>query len=44
MTREDLKEDPLLSGMMLFRRNRLSITKVTEEEYRRILELAGEQK
>ncbi|MGM0507386.1 MAG: EVE domain-containing protein [Bacteroidota bacterium] len=40
VTRNQLKEDPLLSGMMLFKRNRLSITRVTEEEYQRVLELA----
>jgi len=43
VSREELKKDPLLSEMMLFKRNRLSITRVTEEEYRRVLELAGEE-
>lgn len=40
VTRDQLKEDPELSEMMLFRRNRLSITPVTESEYRKILKLA----
>lgn len=39
VTRDSLKEDPLLSGMTLFRRNRLSITPVSEKEYQRVLEL-----
>lgn len=41
VVRDQLKEDPLLSGMMMFKRNRLSITRVSEEEYRKVLELAG---
>ncbi|MEX1062963.1 MAG: EVE domain-containing protein [Balneolaceae bacterium] len=41
VTRDRLKNTDELKGMMLFRRNRLSITKVTEPEYRKILELAG---
>lgn len=41
VTRDEMKEDPLLSEMQLFKRNRLSITEVTEEEYKRLLELAG---
>src|SRR5690625_6536799 len=41
VSREELKKDPLLSEMMLFKRNRLSITRVTEEEYRRVLGLGG---
>lgn len=40
VTRDQLKEDPELSEMMLFRRNRLSITPVTQSEYRKILQLA----
>lgn len=42
VTRDELREDPLLEEMMLFRISRLSITKVTAEEYKRILDLAGE--
>ncbi|MEX1213069.1 MAG: EVE domain-containing protein [Balneolaceae bacterium] len=41
VTRNQLKEDALLSEMMLFKRNRLSITRVTEQEYQKVLELAG---
>ena len=41
VTRNRLKEDPALSEMMLFKRNRLSITPVQEEEFKRVLELAG---
>lgn len=41
VTRDEMKEDELLSSMELFRLNRLSITKVTEEEYKKILEMAG---
>jgi len=44
VTRDQIKEDPLLSEMMLFKRNRLSITPVREQEYHKILELAGYQK
>lgn len=40
VTRDKLKEDKELQKMMLFKRNRLSITKVTEAEYKKILELA----
>ncbi|MEX0994556.1 MAG: EVE domain-containing protein [Balneolaceae bacterium] len=40
VTRDELKEVPELKNMMLFKRNRLSITKVREEEYKKILELA----
>lgn len=40
ISRDELKEDALLKDMMLFKRNRLSITPVTEEEYARVLELA----
>lgn len=41
VTRDQLKEDPELSEMTLFRRNRLSITPVTQSEYRKVLKLAG---
>lgn len=41
ITRDDLAEDPLLREMHLFKRNRLSITPVTQEEFLRILDLAG---
>jgi predicted RNA-binding protein with PUA-like domain len=41
VTRDMLKEVKRLREMMLFKRNRLSITKVRENEYRKILELAG---
>jgi len=40
VTRDMLKEAGL-GEMQLFKRNRLSITEVTEEEYREILKLAG---
>jgi predicted RNA-binding protein with PUA-like domain len=43
VSREALKEDEELLEMQLFKRNRLSITEVTEEEYRKILGLAGEE-
>lgn len=41
VTRDMLKEDEILQEMQLFKRNRLSITEVTEEEYHRVMELAG---
>lgn len=41
VTRNELKVAPELQDMMLFKRNRLSITKVTEDEYKKILEMAG---
>lgn len=41
VTRDQLKEDDFFSEMQLFKRNRLSITEVTEEEYNKILKLAG---
>jgi predicted RNA-binding protein with PUA-like domain len=41
VTRDQLKEDKTFENMQLFKRNRLSITSVTPEEYHRILELAG---
>ncbi|MEX2463584.1 MAG: EVE domain-containing protein [Balneolaceae bacterium] len=41
VTRNMLKEDESLLEMQLFKRNRLSITEVNEEEYHKILKLAG---
>ncbi len=41
VTRDALKEDESLLEMQLFKRNRLSITEVTAEEYKKILNLAG---
>ncbi len=41
VSRDALKEDEVLSEMQLFKRNRLSITEVGEEEYKKILALAG---
>lgn len=41
VTRDQLKEDKTFENMQLFKRNRLSITSVTSQEYHRILELAG---
>ncbi len=41
VTRDELKEHEDLLEMQLFKRNRLSITSVTEEQYKKILELAG---
>lgn len=41
VTRDDLAKDPLLKDMQLFKRNRLSITPVTREEFYRVLDLAG---
>lgn len=41
VTRDELKKEKELQDMMLFKRNRLSITKVTESEYKKILEMAG---
>lgn len=38
--RDTLKEDAVCSEMMLFKRNRLSITPVTKEEFDRVVELA----
>lgn len=43
VSREELKKDKELLEMQLFKRNRLSITKVTAAEYKKILALAGEQ-
>ncbi len=41
VSRDALAQDPLLREMQLFKRNRLSITPVTKEEFYRILDLAG---
>lgn len=38
-----LRQDPLLSGMAIFRQMRLSVVPVTDEEYKRILELGDYQ-
>jgi len=40
VTRDRLKKDPDLKDMMLFKRNRLSITKVTEKEFNKIIAMA----
>ncbi|CAN5243004.1 EVE domain-containing protein [soil metagenome] len=40
VTLKTIKADPLLSGMAMVRQSRLSVSPVTPEEYRRILELA----
>lgn len=42
VTRDAMKEEKALSDMVLFKRMRLSITPVTEKEYKKILEMAGE--
>ncbi len=39
VTRDQLKEDDFFSEMQLFKRNRLSITSVTEEEFEKIVEM-----
>ncbi|MCC5914302.1 MAG: EVE domain-containing protein [Balneolaceae bacterium] len=41
VTRDALKEDSFFDEMQLFKRNRLSITSVTKEEYEKILKMAG---
>lgn len=41
VSRDALKEDRMLLEMHLFKRNRLSITEVSEEEYQKILKMAG---
>lgn len=41
VTREALKNDSFFDEMQLFRRNRLSITSVRDEEYKKILKMAG---
>ncbi|MEX2344931.1 MAG: EVE domain-containing protein, partial [Balneolaceae bacterium] len=41
VTRDAMKEEKALSDMVLFKRMRLSITPVTEKEYKKILEMAG---
>ena len=40
--RDVLQEDPLLQEMVIFKRNRLSITPVTQQEFQRVCEIAGE--
>lgn len=40
--RDVLHEDPLLQEMVMFKRNRLSITPVTQQEFKRVCEIAGE--
>src|SRR5207244_1222838 len=40
VTLAQIKADPVLKEMKLVRASRLSVTPVTEEQYRRILELA----
>jgi len=40
--RDVLHEDPLLQEMVMFKRNRLSITPVTQQEFERVCEIAGE--
>ncbi|MCU0430959.1 MAG: EVE domain-containing protein [Cytophagaceae bacterium] len=42
ITLEQIKSDPVLSGMELVRLMRLSVTQVTEEQFNRVLLLAGE--
>jgi predicted RNA-binding protein with PUA-like domain len=41
VSRDALKNDSFFDEMQLFKRNRLSITSVREEEYKKILEMAG---
>jgi len=41
VTRNQVKQDPVLKNMVLLKRFRLSITPVTEKEWNRIHELAG---
>ena len=41
VSRDELKKHDDLLEMQLFKRNRLSITEVREEEYKKILKLAG---
>ena len=41
VTRDELKEHEDLLEMQLFKRNRLSITEVTEEQFEKILKLAN---
>jgi len=41
VTRDALKNDSFFDEMQLFKRNRLSITSVREEEYKKILKMAG---
>ncbi len=41
VTREAMKEEPELEDMLIFKRSRLSITPVTEAEWKKIHEMAG---
>jgi predicted RNA-binding protein with PUA-like domain len=41
VTLDQFKADPILSKTEMLRLNRISVTKLTEAEYNRILELAG---
>lgn len=41
VTRDQIKEEPSLQEMVLLKRMRLSITPVTEEEWKKIHEMAG---
>lgn len=41
VTREAMKEEPTLADMLIFKRSRLSITPVTEAEWKKIHEMAG---
>jgi len=43
VTREALKQEDSLQDMVLLNRNRLSITPVTEAEWKKIHEMAGEE-
>jgi predicted RNA-binding protein with PUA-like domain len=38
---DQIKSDPRLASMAILRQSRLSVTPVTEAEYRRVLELGG---
>nr|MBA2670468.1 EVE domain-containing protein [Gemmatimonadota bacterium] len=37
----ELRENPALAEMWLFKRNRLSVTPVTEAEYKAVLKMGG---
>lgn len=41
VTREAMKEEPELEDMLIFKRSRLSITPVTEAEWKKIHQMAG---
>ncbi|MDX1672249.1 MAG: EVE domain-containing protein [Balneolaceae bacterium] len=43
VTREKMKLEPALQDMVVLNRSRLSITPVTEEEWKKIHEMAGEE-